>query len=286
MKQAFTRFFGFLLALLCLGSCAGTRHLEDGEKLLYKQSNTGTDKTERSKLSEEILLRPNTRIPLLGTLGASLYERGENVFDTAKVSQQKRDFIARIDKKISERTLSGKKTTGLQAKKARKVERYDNKLRNGNFLMRTGTPLAVYDSFLIERSRLRILDQLQDDGYFSAAVTVETQEKKRKVTQTFVVEEGEQRYIDSLNLRTGDPTITKLISSSASVSFLTLGDAFMVQNLEQERSRLNNLLRNNGYFEMTESFINFEVRYAPNQKPCGLQHGFHRSEYQWLRPGE
>lgn len=253
------------MALLCLGSCVGTRHLEDGEKLLYKQSITGTDKTERSKLYEEILLEPNTRIPLLGALGANLYERGENAFDTAKVNQQKRDFISRIDQKIADRTTKGKKISGLQAKKRRKIERYDNKLRNGNFLMRTGTPLAVYDSALIERSRLRILDQLQDDGYFNATVTTEVKEKRRKITQTFVVSEGDQRYIDSLNLRTGDPAITKLINSSSKESFLKLGDAYEVGNLERERNRINDLLRNNGYFLMTQSFINFEVRLAPDQ---------------------
>jgi len=265
VKQDLTRFFCLALALFCLGSCVGTRHLEDGEKLLYKQSITGTDKAERSKLYDDVLLKPNTRIPLMGALGANLYARGKNALDTGKINRKKRDFIEQIDKKITERTLKGKKTAGLQAKKRRRVERYDNTLRNGNFLMRTGTPLAIYDSALIERSRLRILDQLQDDGYFQANVTVETKEKRRKITQTFVVDEGEQRYIDSLNLRTGDEAITALINSREKESFLKLNDAYLVQNLERERSRLNDLLRNNGYFQMTESFITFEVRLAPDQ---------------------
>lgn len=265
MKQALTQLSSFFLVLFFITGCLGTRHLEDGEKLLYKQSIEGLEKSERDKLYDEILLRPNTRIPIIGALGANLYERGENAFDTAKVREKRREFQERIDRKIQEKKDKGKSILGLQAKKRRKLERFDNQLRNGNFLMRTGTPLAVYDSSLIERSRLRILDQLQDDGYFSAEVSVDVKENGRKVTQKFVVEEGEQRYIDSLNLRTGDEALSKIINESADKSLLKLGDKYRVENLEQERRRINSLLRNNGYFEMTESFINFEVRLAPNQ---------------------
>lgn len=264
VKQGF-RFFGFLLPLLCLGSCVGLQHLEDGEKLLYKQSITGTGKAERNKLSREILLRPNNRIPIFGALGVHLYEIGKNAFDTAKVRERKRNFIAGINKKIAQRTAKGKKITSLQTKKRRKTEHFNKLLRNGNFLMRTGTPLAVYDSALIEQSRLRILNQLRDDGYFSAVVEVKIKERRRKITQAFVVQTGKQRYIDSLNLRTGDEAITKLIKDHEKESFFRLNDAYKVENLEKERTRLNNLLRNNGYFEMTESFINFEVRLAPGE---------------------
>lgn len=265
MKQATTQLFTLFLIVSCLLGCVGTRHLEDGEKLLYKQSITGTDKADKGALYDQIVLEPNTRIPLIGALGASLYERGENAFDTAKINQQKRDFITRIDEKIAKKRARGKSTTGLESKKNRKIDRYTNNLRNGNFLMRTGTPLAVYDSSLIERSRQRILDYLKDDGFFGAQVSIGLTEHNRKVDQVFIISEGEQRFIDSLNLRTGDVAITKLITDNIGQSLLKMGDNYNVDRLTAERSRLNDLLRNNGYFEMNESYITFEVREAPGE---------------------
>ncbi len=265
MKQATTQLFTLFLIVSCLLGCVGTRHLEDGEKLLYKQSITGTDKADKGDLYDQIILEPNTRIPLIGTLGANLYERGENAFDTAKINRQKRDFIARIDEKIAKKQARGKSTAGLESKKSRRIDRYDNNLRNGNFLMRTGTPLAVYDSSLIERSRQRILDYLKDDGFFGAQVSIGLTEHKRKVDQVFIVSEGEQRFIDSLNLRTGDPAITKLLEDNNNQSLLKIGDNYNVDRLTAERSRINDLLRNNGYFEMNESYITFEVREAPGE---------------------
>lgn len=265
MKQATTQLFTLLLIVSCLYGCVGTRHLEDGEKLLYKQSITGTDKADKSALYDQIILEPNTRIPLIGALGANLYERGENAFDTAKVNQQKKKFIAKIDEKIARKKARNKSTTGLESKKNRKVDRYNSILRNGNFLMRTGTPLAVYDSLLIERSRKRILDYLKDDGFFAAQISIGRTEHGRKVDQTFIVSEGEQRFIDSLNLRTGDTAITKLIDDNKNRSLLKIGDNYNVSRVTAERSRLNDLLRNNGYFEMNESYITFEVREAPGE---------------------
>lgn len=265
MKQATTQFFTLFLIVSCLCGCAGTRHLEDGEKLLYKQSIRGTDKADKGALYDQIVLEPNTRIPLIGALGANLYERGENAFDTAKVNRQKKAFIAKIDKKIEDKKARNKSSTGLESKKNRKVDRYNANLRNGNFLMRTGTPLAVYDSLLIERSRKRILDYLKDDGFFSAEVSIGQTEHNKKIDQTFIISEGEQRFIDSLNLRTGDSAITKLIGDNNRSSLLKIQENYNVGRLTAERSRINDLLRNNGYFEMNESYITFEVREAPGE---------------------
>jgi outer membrane protein assembly factor BamA len=268
VKQATTQLFTVILFVSCLCGCVGTRHLEDGEKLLYKQSITGVGKANKTALKEQILLEPNTRIPLIGALGANLYERGKNSFDTARVSRQKRKFIDRIDKKIADKQARNKSTTSLESKKNRKTERYNNILRNGNFLMRTGTPLAVYDSVLIERSKQRMLDYLRDDGFFDAQISIRKKEHGKKVNQTFVVDEGAQRFIDSLNLRTGDLSITALLKTSESL--LNKGDSYSVDLLEQERSRINDLLRNNGYFEMNESYITFEVREAPGKTDLWL----------------
>lgn len=265
MKQATTQLFTLFLIVSCLCGCVGTRHLEDGEKLLYKQSISGTDKADKSALYDQIVLEPNTRIPFIGALGANLYERGKNAFDTAKINGQKKKFIAKIDEKIANKKARGKSTTGLESKKNRKVDRYNSHLRNGNFLMRTGTPLAVYDSTLIESSRQRILSHLKDDGFFAAEVSIGQTEHKRKIDQVFIVAEGEQRFIDSLNLRTGDTAITKLVTDNQSSSFLQMGENYNVGRLTAERSRLNDLLRNNGYFEMNESYITFEVREAPGE---------------------
>ncbi|WP_420386122.1 POTRA domain-containing protein [Roseivirga sp.] len=263
MKLGNQLFLLFFFSLL-LASCTGVKYLETGEKLLYKQRIEGVKKANKNEISDQILLEPNTRFPILGPVGAHIYETGERAFDSAKVANKKAEFIEKIDARIAEREANGRKTKKLVSKKERKVDRYDKKLRLGNGRMRTGSPLAVYDSTLIAQSAVRIRNYLLSKGFRKAEVQVETKESRRRVTQTFVVTEGKRSFIDSLNLRTGDSTITRIITESSNESYLKVGEFYDREDLENEQARLDLLLRNNGYFEFSRRFVEFEIEYAPN----------------------
>ena len=247
-----------------LSGCLGFRHLEDGEKLLYKQKIEGVENADKNDISQLITLKPNNRIPLIGALGANIYETGENNFDTAKINDRKEAFISKIDTKISQKKAENRSTKGLEARKQRKLDRISNRLRNGNLLMRTGVPLAIYDSVKIEESRQRIETYLRHKGFLEGRVENELKSFKRHVIQTFNINEGPRSYIDSIGLKTGDTTITRLITANQNLSLMKKGDYYDRDLVDQERSRIHQLLRNNGYFNLSDQFINFEVQYAPN----------------------
>lgn len=264
MKSA-NLLFLILFSTILINGCTGVRHLEDGEKLLYKQSIVGVEKANKDALSEQITLTPNTRIPLLGPLGASIYELGENSYDTAEINQHKRKYVEKMDRKISKRNDEGKSISKLENNKKRKLDRYQNKLRNGNFAMRTGTPLAMYDSTAIANSKERMLTHLNYNGFLKAEINIETKEKRRKIYQKFIVSEGPRSYIDSLTLRTGDSTLSSLINASKAKSFLKIGDSYSKDKIDQERQRIESLMKDNGYFNFTKGFIEFDVFFKPNQ---------------------
>ena len=257
--------FLILFFTILINGCTGVRHLEDGEKLLYKQSIVGVEKANKDALSEQITLTPNTRIPLLGPLGAAIYELGENSYDTAEINQDRREYIEKMDKKISAREEDGKSTSRLETNKKRKLDRYENKLRNGNLPMRTGTPLAVYDSLAIANSKERMLTYLNFNGFLKAEIDIEVKEKRRKVHQKFIVDEGPRSYIDSLTLRTGDSTLSNLINATKAKSFLKIGDPYSKDKIDQERERIESLMKDNGYFNFTKGFIEFDVFFKPNE---------------------
>lgn len=261
-----TRLLFLLATILYLGSCSGVKYLEDGEKLLYKQKVQGIKKANKNDIYDQITLEPNIRWPILGPVGAFIYETGEDAFDSSKINQKKERFVEKIDQKIAQRREEGKKVNKLQSRKARKLDRLDKKLRLGNGRMRTGTPLAIYDSVEIGQSALRMRNYLLSKGFRQAEVEVETEEKKRKVFQTFDITEGPRSYIDSLSLRTGDTTITRILKENEEDSYLKVGDFYDRDHLEQEQSRIDLLLRNSGYFEFTKRYIEFLVEYAPGSE--------------------
>ncbi|WP_141719796.1 translocation and assembly module lipoprotein TamL [Roseivirga misakiensis] len=245
-------------------SCAGVRHLEDGEKWLFKQEVKGIDKASESEVLDLITLKPNVRFPILGPVGAALYEKGEDNFDTAKLNSKKSKALLKIDHKIAKRDSAGKSTDKLQLKRQRVTDRYDAKLENGNFRMKTGSPLSVYDSLTVEAIRERINSYLINvEGFRSSSVTVEKTEKNRKVFLTYLINEGPRNFIDSLIVRTGDEKITSLLQQNQRSSFLDQGAYYDRRNIDKERGRIDVLLKNNGYFGFNKRYIEFQVLEDP-----------------------
>lgn len=257
------RFFCYSLLVLIISSCSGTRHLEQGEQWLYKQEIKGVSNSNLNEVRDQVTLEPNTQIPLIGALGAFIYETGENNFDTAKVRAQRTAFEERINTQIEERKAQNKSTKKLESKKARKLDRFDKTLRLGNTRMKTGTPLSIYDSLEIENSRQRIQSYLKNKGFREALVSIEKKTKRKKVTQSFILNEGPRSFIDSLEIRTANPLIARLIEDFKSESYLKKGDSFDRQNLEFERDRLDLLMRDHGYFDFSKQYIEFNVFFAP-----------------------
>lgn len=253
----------FLIFLIC--ACSGTRHLEDGEKWLYKQNVKGIKGVSKDPAVRLIALRPNTRLPIIGPLGANIYETGRNNWDSLALVNRMESLEAEYDSAIKKREAQGRKTQKLINKKERKIAKLDKKRRLGNFRMRTGTPLSRYDSIAIERSRQRIKNYMNEKGFLQAEVAIEKKTNKKKVIQNFIVEEGPRSFIDSTLIRTGDPAIAFLLQASMDNSFLKKGNPYNKENIDRERSRIESYLKNNGYFELDDRFINFEVYYAPNK---------------------
>ncbi len=261
-----TRFFLFLFLVHLFSSCSGVRHLEDGEKWLYKQSIEGVDKNLENEINELITLKPNTRIPIIGPAGAAIYELGEDNLDTAKINRQKKAFIARIDEKIKKRADAEKSTSKLEAKKKRKTARYDKNLKEGNFRMKTGSPLSIYDSMAIARIKSRVNSFLiNSKGFRKANVTTRKTEKNRKVSLTYQIDSGPRNTIDSLIVRTGDTNITQLLEANQSGSYLIKGAYYDRTLLDAERDRIDLLLIENGYFGFNKGYIEFQILEDPEK---------------------
>ena len=169
-----------LILLLVLGGCITTRSLKDDQKLLYKQYIKGTEESNKSEMYDLILLEPNSRTPIIGPFGAYLYQQGLEDFDTAIINRRKERITTRLDRKIKAKEEDGKPTDGLVRRKNRKLSRLDNQLENGNLLMRSGTPLAIYDTAKIEQSRQNIKDYLDRNGFFQSEVEVTGRVKKKE----------------------------------------------------------------------------------------------------------
>lgn len=91
---------------------------------------------------------------------------------------------------------------------------------------------------------------LRKRGYFNGKITYEklAQRNPKKMRLQYSVDMGRLWLLDSIRYVNFPPTADSLIRANLDKAIIHKGDAFDVSTLEQERKRITDLFRNNGYY--------------------------------------
>jgi hypothetical protein len=264
----------FLSSALVLSACSLTKNLADGEYALYENKLKGVKTADEEALANLYIAEPNTRIPLTNkSLGVSIYRMGEAFFDSVKVANklenatQERDSIQNL---LTENQVQNK-LIKRSDKLASKIKTYEEKLEFGNFLMRTGNPVTKLDSSEVTRTVSEIDNYLYNHGYLDSEVTYEVATKKKKAEVIYLVNEKQPYLIDSIYTSTENEEILKLLRENNSETHLHVGDKYVQDEFVAERNRLEDLLKNNGFFMFNKSFIDYNLYYDSSKRTINVQ---------------
>jgi outer membrane protein assembly factor BamA len=260
-----SKYYFFIVAAF-LQSCLGTRNLKENEKLLYKQKVTAPKNLSKSKLEELTGIETNRKFLFMPMhFLVSMYYTGERNFKVEKFERKKEKKINVFDAKIA-RTKNDKQINNLQFRKQQSIEKYDNRIQNGNLFMQWGEPLTVFDSAKVNMAVERIKDYLFANGYFKNEVRAE-QEKAtplgvgltRGVNIRYHVNPGTPYLLDSIVYETADTVIRALLEKYAGASYLKKGERYSQDNFSKERERIDLMMKDEGYYDFSRQYVLFEV---------------------------
>lgn len=226
--------------------------------MVYENELVGIKQADPDALTQLIEQEPNTRF--FGTsLGVMLYRFGNQFYDSSKVAA-KREVTS--DRLLALQSTKDSVGTELSYKRKEeklklRLESLDKKLEFGNTLMRTGNPVMLLDSSLVEKSRKNMKGYLINHGFFDADVTFNVALKNKKAVISYAIEEKEAYILDSVFTRTDNPEIQRLLADFSSNSFLKKGQIYNQDNIGAERNRLEELLKNKGYYMFSKSYVNY-----------------------------
>ena len=243
-------------------ACSLTKNLPDGKFVLYENELVGTELSDKEGLAELYRQDPNTRIPLINrSLGVSIYRLGKSFYDSAKVveklertKEEKSLLIAELDS-----LENTKKLVKKAEKKDAKIEHLEEKAEYGNLLMRTGNPVTILDSALVSETVTQQQNYLINNGFFDANVDFEVTTKKQKAHVSYLINEKEPYLVDSLYTKSGNQDILRLLNKTKKESFLDTGKIYTQSDVIAERERIEKLLKNNGYYTFSKSYIEYNV---------------------------
>ncbi|MBO7299806.1 MAG: BamA/TamA family outer membrane protein [Tidjanibacter sp.] len=128
-------------------------------------------------------------------------------------------------------------------------------------LMRAlGTPPVLLDSTLTRRSAENIEAYVTSRGFFGAKeeYRISLNEEKRTATTSYTTIQGEPYRIRDVRYNIEDDYIARLLQSDT-LSPLRIGGILDINALGEERSRLTDILRREGYYDFSANNIEFQV---------------------------
>lgn len=240
-----------------------TKGLKEGEYLLYDVEIKGAKKVPKSDLQDLARQSPNTRIPFLNTsVGVSVYRFGEWTFDRSKVVDKMKDYEQEKEKLLFKET-EVEELRKLDRKRLNRINSnltsLERKLEYGNFFMRTGNPRVIYDSIKTEESSRQITFFLYNNGYFDASTSYEVKKKNKKASVTYFIVENSPYLVDSFYTRSDDENIYEIILKNQEKSNIKINKNYDQTAISRERQRVEDILKENGYYTFSRSYIEYNV---------------------------
>ena len=226
--------------------------------MVYDNELVGLSLADPEALQQLIEQEPNTRI-LGGSFGVMLYRIGNQFYDSSKVAAKRKKVIDELESLQSyDEAQQGELSYKRKVENSKiKLEGLDKKIEYGNALMRTGNPVVLLDSSLVEKSSKNMKGYLVNHGFFDAEVDYSISTKSQKASISYEIEENKPYILDSVYTRVDNPEIQDLLSNFSSNSFIKKGQIYNQDNITEERNRLEELLKNKGYYMFSKSYVNY-----------------------------
>ncbi|NRD20840.1 BamA/TamA family outer membrane protein [Winogradskyella eckloniae] len=233
-----------------LFSCNVVKRVQDGEHLITDNTIVEDGSTVMSERINNIVIQ-KTNSGMRKFFGFPLKL---HIYNLARPNI---DSI--LEANVLSDSLKVKRKIGLLSKK--QFDKLMSSRKNFNaWLKRTGEAPVIYDEDKTLKTANNLRKYYYSKGWFNNKVTFETVKDSNKLAQvTYNVVKHKPYILDSVNAIISSPAIEAIYARIARNSLLKTGEQYDSQNYENERERINTLLRNSGFYHFGQDYIRFEI---------------------------
>ncbi len=113
---------------------------------------------------------------------------------------------------------------------------------------KVGEAPVLVSPTILEKNRAILQDYLENKGWFHDSVMVEGKVKKKELTAIYTAEIGTQYTIRNITYPKDSDELGKRIDTLQKHSLLKKGDPFDLDNIKEERTRIDTRLKQRGYY--------------------------------------
>ncbi|TCD17980.1 hypothetical protein EZ456_22280 [Pedobacter psychrodurus] len=217
-----TRPLLFLLACLVWAACSSTKSLKPGQ-ILYTGAEVKINPDSSGKIDNEKQIKTDLE---------------------AKTRPRPNKSILGIKFKLGIYNLAGepKKPKGFR-----------------NWLRRQGEAPVLLNDVKLKYNNDVLSSYLISEGYLQANVTGDTVVKEKKGKAIYTAVTGERYKINKINFPPDSGVLTKIINTNKDKTLLKVGDYYDIDTYKNERIRIDNDLKENGYFYFSPDYLIMQV---------------------------
>lgn len=145
------------------------------------------------------------------------------------------------------------------------------------WLRRIGEEPVIFDSALVRASSQQLKQLLENEGYYDAEVSDTFFYKKKNAIVRYDISFNKPYKVKSISYFFEDTTLAAKVLSDSADSRLQLNMRFDKDRLQEERTRIEDLLREKGYFNFSKDYIFYDALTDPDDQSVKLS--MHVREY-------
>ncbi|KQM67391.1 hypothetical protein ASE74_07875 [Pedobacter sp. Leaf216] len=221
MRQL-TRPILFALACLVLAGCSATKSLKPGQHL-YTGAEVKINPDSSGKIDDEKQVKTDLE---------------------SKTRPRPNKSILGVKYKLGIYNLAGepKKPKGFR-----------------NWLRKQGEPPVLVSEVKLKYNNDVLTSYLISEGYLQATVIGDTVVKDKKGKAVYTAETGNRYKINKITFPPDTGALTKIINQNKNKTLLKVGDYYDLDNYKNERIRIDNDLKEQGYFYFSPDYLILQV---------------------------
>lgn len=122
---------------------------------------------------------------------------------------------------------------------------------------RLGQPPVLLEEMKPARINDAMVNRLVNMGHFQAESGYDVHRKKKTATLEFDVSPGRAYYIKKVSFPQGDSGLIGRIRQTKSKTLLKAGQHYDLEEIKNERSRIDSYLKDHGYFYFSQDYLKF-----------------------------
>ncbi len=147
-----------------------------------------------------------------------------------------------------------------------------------NWLRKIGEEPVIYDEFLAEKSVDYLKTYLNNKGYYNSIVKDTVQLKRKRARIQYNIEAYEPYKINSIKFKCTDSILAKDFFPDTINTVIKTGDNFDLDILEDERKRIEENLKNRGYYSFNKEFVFFQADSSAKNMEVDLVLNIHQAQ--------